>query len=151
MHVSRLTCCWQTCSGLIIALMLTALLAGCGGDGIYPVEGQVVWEDGKPATELKNSIVSFNLPEKGTGARGTIQADGSFRLTTKNPDDGALAGEYKVLIVETGRKALGGPDSSAIAPGFMDSRYSDPSTTDLKATVTSGVNKIKLTVKRAKR
>ena len=50
---------------------------------------------------------------------------------------------------EVFRKALGGPDSSAIAPGAMDSRYSDPSTTDLQATVKPGSNNITLRVQRS--
>lgn len=133
----------------LAALCPLVFLAGCGS-GIYPVEGQVVWKDGKPAKELQNGQVIFDLPDKQTSARGTIQADGSFTLTTKKPNDGALPGEYKVLIVEVGRKALGGPDGSAIAPGAMDTRYSDPSTSDLKATVKAGQNKITLTVDRWK-
>ncbi len=95
--------------------------------------------------------MTFDLPEKQTSARGTIQADGTFRLTTNKPDDGALAGEYKVLIVEVGRKPLGGPDATALAPGVMDSRYSDPSTTDLKASVKPGTNQIELKIERARR
>jgi hypothetical protein len=137
--------------GLTVALVLTAAVGGCGGDGICPVEGQVVWKDGTPAKELAGSQVIFNLPEKQTSARGSIQADGSFRLTTKKPDDGALAGDYKVLILEVGRKPLGGPDSTLLAPGVLDSRYSDPSTTDLKVTVKPGTNQITLAVERNRR
>ena len=137
--------------GLTAALLFAASLAGCRGGGVNPVEGKVNWKDGSPAKELAGSQVIFDLPEKKTSARGTIQADGTFRLTTNKPDDGALAGDYKVLIIEVGRKALGGPDASALAPGAMDSRYSDPSTSDLKATVGSGPNNITLTVERAPR
>ena len=121
---------------------------GCSS-GIYPVEGQIVWKDGAPAKELHGGFVIFDLPEKQTSARGTIKEDGSFKLTTKRPDDGAFPGEYKVLVVEAARKALGGPDASAIAPGAMDSKYSDPSTTTLKTTIKPEPNKITLTVDRA--
>jgi hypothetical protein len=133
---------------LALAWACAIFLSGCGS-GIYPVEGQIVWQDGSPAKELARGFVIFDLPEKQTSARGTIQADGSFRLTTKKPDDGALPGDYKVLVIEVGRKALGGPDASAIAPGAMDSKYSDPSTTDLHATVAAGPNKLTLKVARA--
>lgn len=133
------------------ALFLAAFLAGCGGSGVYPVQGKVVWKDGSPATELAGSFVTFELPEKQTSARGTIQADGTFRLTTNKPDDGALAGEHKVLIVEVGRKPLGGPDATALAPGVMDSRYSDLATTDLTASVKPGTNQIELKIDRARR
>jgi hypothetical protein len=137
--------------GFAAALGLTALLGGCAGGGPYPVEGTVFWEDGTPAKELALSSVIFDLPEKQTSARGVVQADGSFRLTTNKPNDGALAGDYKVMVVEAGRKALGGPDASLLAPGFLDSRYADPRTTDLTASVVPGKNVIALKVRRAKR
>jgi hypothetical protein len=124
------------------------LLSGCGS-GLYPVEGQIFWKDGKPATELQRGYVVFDLPEKQTSARGTIQADGTFKLSTRTPDDGAFPGEYKVLVVEVGRKTLGGPDASAIAPGAMDIKYSDPSTTDLRVTLEPKPNKVVLRVERA--
>jgi hypothetical protein len=135
-----------------VALVLAAFVSGCGkGDGPFPVEGQVVWEDGTPAKELHLGSVIFDLPEKHTGAKGMIQPDGTFRLTTNKPDDGALVGEYKVMVVEGARRPLPGGDGSQMAPGRMDSKYSDPSTTDLTATVKPGVNKITLKVARAKR
>jgi hypothetical protein len=123
-------------------------VAGCSS-GIYPVEGKVVWQDGSPATELAGSHVIFDLPDQQTGARGYVQPDGSFRLTTKSPNDGALPGDYRVMLVEVGRKPIGGPESGRLAPGAMDSRYSDPSTTDLKVTVEPRPNKLTLTVQRA--
>jgi hypothetical protein len=110
------------------------------------VEGQVVWKDGTPAKNLAGSLVFFELPEKKTSSRGSIQADGSFQLTTTKANDGAPAGEHTVLIIEVGRKSLGGPDSSAIAPGKIDTRYATPATSDLRATVKPGTNKITLTV-----
>jgi hypothetical protein len=132
--------------GLATALLVAALAGGCGS-GIHPVEGRVVWKDGTPAKELEGALVVFDLPEKQTNANGSVQADGTFRLTTKKADDGALAGEYKVLIIER-RKAGGGPDPTEMAPGHMDVRYSDPSTSDLRATVKPGTNVITLTVER---
>lgn len=134
---------------LTVLLGLLFSLAGCGGSGIHPVEGQLVWKDGSPAKELAGSLIFFELPEKQVSARGQIQADGSFRLSTEKENDGAPAGEHTVLIVEVGRKSLGGPDSTAIAPGKIDSRYATPSTSDLRATVKPGTNKITLTVDRA--
>jgi hypothetical protein len=147
MHRSQQSYCQLP---LFSSLVLVVLLLGCSGDGIYPVEGQVVWRDGAPAKDLAGSLIFFEQPEKQISARGQIQADGSFRLTTTNEDDGAPTGEHKVLIIEVGRKSLGGPDSTAIAPGKIDTRYSSHSTTDLTATVKPGTNKITLTVERPK-
>ncbi len=130
-------------------LLLTTLLTsiGCNSSGIHPVEGQVVWKkNNAPATELAGTLVFFEQPEKRLSARGQITADGTFRLTTNNPNDGAPAGDNIVLLVEIGRKPAGGPDATALAPGKLDSRYATHSTTDLAATIKPGTNKITLTV-----
>jgi hypothetical protein len=128
----------------IAALIL--VFAGCGNGGVYPVQGQIVWKDGSPANELAGTLVFFEQPEKQLSARGQVAADGSFRLTTNKENDGAAAGEHIVLLVEIGRKQLGGPDLTLLAPGKIDSRYSTHSTSDLKATVKPGTNRITLTV-----
>jgi hypothetical protein len=109
----------------------------------------VVWDDGSPAKDLHLSSVIFDLPDRQTSARGIVQPDGTFSLMTNKPGDGALAGEYTVLVVEGARKPLGGPDPSLMAPGQLDSKYADPRTSDLTATVKPGVNQITLKVKRA--
>jgi hypothetical protein len=140
----------QRCGVLTVAVLLTLLPGGCSTGGPYPVDGKVVWKDGSPARELEGSQVVFDLPEKQTSARGIVQSDGTFQLTTNKPNDGALAGEYKVLVLET-RKQLGGPDGINIAPGVVDSRFYDPKTSDLQVTVKPGLNKIRLTVDRALR
>jgi hypothetical protein len=126
--------------------MIGAAFPGCSGSGIYPVEGQVTWKDGRPATDIAGSLVFFENATKKTTSRGSIQPDGSFKLTTNKENDGAPAGEHTVLIIEVGRKALGGPDASAIAPSKIDTRYATPATSELRATVNAGTNKISVTV-----
>ena len=138
----------RTC-GPLVALWIM-FLGGCGSSGVHPVDGQVVWKDGTPAKDLAGSLVFFELPEKQTSSRGSIQTDGSFKLTTDKENDGAPAGEHTVLVIEVGRKSLGGPDASAIAPGKIDTRYATPATSDLRATVKPGKNKLTLTVERPK-
>ena len=129
---------------------LVIILSGCSGSGIYPVQGQVTWNDGSPAKEIAGSLIMFEQAEKHMSARGQIQPDGSFRLTSVKENDGATTGEHTVLIIEVGRKHLGGPDSTLLAPGKIDIRYSSPSTSDLRATVKPGKNQITLAVDRAK-
>src|SRR5712692_350445 len=75
------------------AVILTA--AGCGGDKTVKVEGLVTL-DGNP---LPGATVSFMPVGEGRAATGQTGADGSFRLGTFGTDDGALAGEYKVIVV----------------------------------------------------
>jgi hypothetical protein len=59
------------------------------------VEG-VLTLDGKP---FSGATVTF-APVEGSGrsASGLSEEDGSFRLTTFKPDDGALPGEYKITV-----------------------------------------------------
>src|SRR5262249_11387748 len=62
------------------------------------VEG-IVTLDGKP---VEGAMVSF-VPEGGKGlpATGLTESDGVFHLTTFSFEDGALPGEYKVLVTKS--------------------------------------------------
>jgi hypothetical protein len=77
-------------------VLLTAI--GCGGKAAdaVKVEG-VVTLDGKP---LSGATITFYPVEESGGhsASGRTDSDGSFRLTTYRTDDGALPGEYKVIV-----------------------------------------------------
>ena len=130
----------------IAALCFIAFLSGCGND-IHPVEGKVVWKGGVIAKELEGSHVVFELPEKKTSARGIIQADGTFRLSTHKPNDGAPAGEHKVLILEDRKNA--NAEGTLLAPALLDPRFADLKKSGLTATVKPGANTITLTVERA--
>lgn len=128
------------------AVLIALLLSGCGHSGLNPVDGQVVWaDDGSPAKELAGAQVNFELPEKNTSAIGSIQPDGTFQLMTASPNDGTYAGIYTVVISEQRRSAGG----ELMAPTKADSRYNDRSTSDLKAEVKPGPNKLILKVERA--
>jgi hypothetical protein len=83
----------------------TVVVLGCGGDdsGLqsrYKVSGTVTYK-GQPVP--KGSIVfePTNPPmPAGRVANGSI-ANGSYSLTTSTPNDGALPGEYKVIILSS--------------------------------------------------
>jgi hypothetical protein len=72
-----------------------SMALGCSNVKVIPVEG-VVTLDGKP---LPGATVSFMPVEAGRSATGQTDADGNFRLTTFRTEDGALPGEYKVIVV----------------------------------------------------
>src|SRR5688500_8421986 len=135
-------------SGAAAIAYLALLAAGCNSSGVNPVEGQVNWKDGSPAKELAGSLIFFNLAEKETTAQGMIKPDGSFKVSTNKPDDGALVGEHIVTIIEVGRQSVGGAESGALAPAKVDTKYMTPNSSDLRATVKPGRNKITVTVER---
>jgi hypothetical protein len=70
---------------------------GCGGaDRPVRVQGTVTL-DGQP---VGGAAVQF-VPEGGTArpAFAETQPDGTYKITTKDPGDGAVPGDYKVVIV----------------------------------------------------
>jgi hypothetical protein len=69
--------------------------SGCGSETLFTVSGRVTYKDGKPVTA---GLVIFEPLSQKISARGEIQADGSFQLGTYRDNDGALEGEYKVLV-----------------------------------------------------
>lgn len=83
----------------IANLLCLAVLVGCSGNGIatYPVEGIVTLEDGTP---LQTGTVEFNSLEHDLTASGSIQSDGTFRLTTYKAGDGAVSGDHDAVVVQ---------------------------------------------------
>lgn len=80
----------------LILGMLALVSAGCGGLNLGQVSGQVK-SNGKLVTA---GMIMFH-PENGPTAVGTIQPDGSYTLTTLQPNDGALVGAHRVTIQAT--------------------------------------------------
>jgi hypothetical protein len=77
------------------ALIVAAAGTGCGGGSLTKTTGTVTL-DGQP---LSGAMVQFIREDgKGTPATGITGTDGSFRLTTYSTGDGALPGDYKVLV-----------------------------------------------------
>jgi hypothetical protein len=68
--------------------------AGCGNQNLSKVEGLVTL-DGVP---LSRATVSFMPVGQGRAASGLTDGNGYFRLTTFRTDDGALAGDYRVIV-----------------------------------------------------
>jgi hypothetical protein len=86
------------CRDLLPAALLLGSVAGCGGPKLYPVSGQIAWQDGSPAKELAGGLLALESVGVRASARSDIEADGSFRVTTTRPGDGAYEGRYRVLI-----------------------------------------------------
>jgi hypothetical protein len=125
------------------ALALAFLgLAGCGG-GLYPVRGAVTLDDGTPVTK---GLVVFERVGGGEPivARGQIQSDGSYELSTYKPGDGVPPGKYKVLLNSMDLSDV--PDEAKNLP--YDTRYLSLATSGLEVEVTSGPNDIPIKLDR---
>ena len=78
------------------AAVFVLVFSGCG-PGLATVRGKVTLPDGKPAA---GSQVVFESEQDGKkiSARGDVQDDGSFELSTFKPGDGVPPGKYKVQV-----------------------------------------------------
>jgi hypothetical protein len=90
---------------LRVHILLAASLAVAGCDRspyqLAPVHGTVTVAD-KPMFQGKVMFGPIARPGEenpGKPAFGAIQADGQYRLTTFNPDDGAIVGEHWATII----------------------------------------------------
>ncbi|MDZ4783553.1 MAG: hypothetical protein SGJ19_25175 [Planctomycetia bacterium] len=84
--------------GLLVALFF-ASLTGCGGSGLpgtVPIRGKIFYQR-KVLTA--GTVLYSPVNDSGRQARGELQSDGTFTLTTLEANDGALPGEYRVVIL----------------------------------------------------
>jgi hypothetical protein len=84
---------------LLCVSICCVVLAGCGRAQRWPALTEpttaVVRLDGKP---LEGALVMLGPVGKGYSSQGTTAADGKATLTTFSRGDGAVAGDYKVLV-----------------------------------------------------
>ncbi len=156
----------QRCCLLLAGLSSSLLLAGCSGDGaeggeripVHPVKGKVTMA-GSP---VPGAMVTFS-PVDSTKTRvafGTTNDNGEYALTTYENNDGAGAGDYVVVVTKNSGSSSGvptpeeahaqamkggaaaghGSGGSNDAGSSLPKKYSDPKTSDLKATVKEGDN-----------
>ena len=130
---------------------------GCGANSklpVYPVHGNVL-RHGEPA---EGALVIFHPLDKAKDVgevvpprpSGRVQSDGSFSLTTSQPNDGARAGDYQVSIVwfqEAASQAAGGlggrgSEPKAGAKDQLQGKYALPEQSGLTATITPGSNQL---------
>jgi hypothetical protein len=122
----------------LIGLASGAAGWGCSGSSglpTIPVQGRVTYK-GQPVTQGTVTFLPRTVTE-GTAQRpatGVIQADGAYRLATVNPDDGAMPGDYQVVIVSiTSGPSPETPDAAEV--WAIPKHYGNPLQTDLQATI----------------
>src|SRR5262245_23610665 len=125
-----------------VAGFLAVALAGCG-PSLYPVRGKVVWENGAEAKELAGGLVTFESEERKVGARGDIEKDGSFQMTTHEQGDGVLPGKHRVAVSEFSTR-------EPQPPPTMNRKFSNLDTSGLWVTVEPKTNEVVLKVKRVR-
>lgn len=133
----------------LLPLVLAApLVAGCGGERVYPVEGKVVYKGGAPATDLEGYTIDFKPDSEGKtiSATGVITKEGTFTLDTYKPGDGAIAGKHRVTISPPAQT-----DDRPIPPSPIHAKYGKAATSDLFAEIKAQRNDVTLEVERVKR
>lgn len=142
---------YHTAVSLLLLATLTCF-SGCS-DGVnrpqvVPVTGKVTWQ-GKP---VQGATVVFFAPSSPRAARGETDAQGQFKLTTFNSNDGAVPGEHTITITKV-KQAAPTPPINLDNPGEaytkamteaanakidneLPSRYADPAQSGLVRTVT---------------
>lgn len=118
----------------IAAAMLLAVVAGCGGKGMHEVTGRVTDPDGTPLPQIRIVFIGKNASLTATAQTA---ADGTYRLGTRRPGEGAPAGAYTVLVVDD----VPISDSAPPPEPRIAKRYSDPSLSGLEARVKQGRNR----------
>jgi len=130
-------------TGVLASLAAAAclLVAGCGpaGPKLNPVSGKVLFQQ-QPAAGAQ--VVFQPVGSAGEAhpltPSGTTGADGSFTLATHPHGEGALAGDYIVLVSWY-------PDNAreeANPKNKLPAKYSDPAAALIKATVKEGNNEL---------
>jgi hypothetical protein len=124
-----------------VALLLLLGVTGCGGKS-YPVHGKVTYPDGTPLTE---GLVVFEQQQEGGKAimaRGDIQPDGTYRLSTNKPGDGVPPGKYRVMVVP--KSDLNEVDKPAAVP--FDASFSEFTTSRLEFEVKANATEFPIQV-----
>jgi hypothetical protein len=136
-------------AGIVIGIGILAIV-GCGDGRIptYEVNGQVN-VNGRPA---EGAIVVFCPVDPSAEVEhlrpaGMANASGQFTLTTFEPNDGAPAGEYKVLVkwpapTPAAQQREERPGSANKGPDRLRGKYYSFESTPLQATIEEQSNQL---------
>lgn len=129
-----------------LALLLLVALGCSHSDNpkTYPVDGKVSFK-GQPIT---SGMVLLTPTDSGHAATGNLEKDGSFRLTTFQKNDGAVAGKYQVAIqvFPTEGAGLPGAEFAGKTPP-VPLKYGSPASSGLTAEIKAGENHLDFALK----
>ncbi len=120
--------------GAIVALLCLLNCCGCSDGRLktYPAKGKVVFKSGNP---VHVGTVEIKSREHGVQARGSIDLDGNFLLTTYIDGDGAVAGVHDCVVVQF-VMTEGLQDFKPSVVGVVHPRYASYSTSGLTVEIT---------------
>jgi hypothetical protein len=124
---------FRSCIALLLAALACSSCGKVSRRACYPVQGKVFYR-GKPAagaTVFLHPAQAPDAQEEWYEPAGVVEADGSFRLTTYETEEGAPAGEYSVTILS----ANGGSRNDEILPGALPQIYESPVTSGLQVRI----------------
>ena len=119
----------------VAAIVSLSLLAcfGCGNQ--HRLTGKVTFADGQPVTK---GMVIFS--DGAFQARGEIQPDGTYTVSSTGKNDGLPKGEYVVTVSGVTKTVSGGRNPMPFPVTICDDKYLDVNTTDLRCTVPAPKN-----------
>lgn len=127
--------------GCATLLLLTLFVAvGCEESRVpvFPVSGKVSFKGKPPAGALVvlHPVGTANL--EGIAPSGTVNDDGSFKITVYDPGDGAPQGDYVATV--QWRKFVA--SEGGAGPNVLPEQYSSPATSPIKVSVQGGPTEI---------
>ena len=135
---------WYT----LVVFGAAMLAVGCGqsGPAVYPVKGVVVYPDGSPVSGGSVEFEALEGEWKGHNARGAIQDDGSFTLTTEKQGDGAVAGRQRAIVRGPYPSRMNAIDGKSLPRRLVHTKYSNYDTSGLEFTIVEGKNELTIEV-----
>jgi hypothetical protein len=128
---------------LLLAFGLTCVGCNNGKLKTYPLQGEVVFANGKP---VRMGTIETKSVQHGVQATGSISKDGTFQLTTYSENDGAVEGDHRCVLVQF-IQAESIPNYRPSTLGVVHRRHSSYATSDLAFTISkTSENRIRLVV-----
>jgi hypothetical protein len=139
-------------SSAVVALGLCsiALASSCGQSKLAPIKGQQpvfpvsgqLMMGGEPMTDAQVFFIPIDEPAANVSRirpHAVVDEDGAFKVSTYGSEDGAPAGNYRVVISWRGALAGGAGDSDD-RPEKVPAAYRNPRTSRLKVEIAEGEN-----------
>lgn len=135
---------WGT--SVAVMMLILGVATGCGDGGpkrlkVHPVSGKITLD----SAPLPNAMVVLHPKDKSNplaiAARAQTDAEGNFKVSTYDVNDGAPAGDYAVTVLFY--KATETADGIVPGPNLLSPAIATPETTDIQVTVAEGPNELK--------